>query len=230
MTGCGFNHSTFQRFIMAACDRTISFGGAWGWVTRPTKTMLPFLLALSLAACTSQKPIPTLGFNHIKDVTPLMDLDAMAEEHRLEKELQKLPGDQSVQALQQQQQYLMDKFRQQQQHLMDKFIAGFENSQECLGITSYLKTDEKPEFTVKITVGHDVFTGADLWTWILNRPADASYKAYGTGWRRVADTKMLLPVSNAKLTAMDVCMTIWDNVDPYHFKKPKQPAAATAQM
>ena len=26
--------------------------------------------------------------------------------------------------------------------------------------------------------------------------------------------------SSAKLTARDVCMTIWENLDPNHFKKP----------
>jgi hypothetical protein len=187
---------------------------------RCLKTVLT-LAALSLAACTSQKPYhPTLGFNHIKNVTPIMNLDAMAEEYGLEKELQRLPGDQSVKAVQQEQQHLMDRFRQEQQHLMDKFIAGFDNSKECDGITSYLKTDENPDFTIQITVGHDAFNGAESWTWTLSRPGDPSYKAYGTGWTRNPDAKMVLPLSNAELTAKDVCITAWNEIDPDHFKKP----------
>ncbi len=181
--------------------------------------MLMLLFVEVLLAHTSQKtkptPIaakqqaarknpPTLGFNHIKDVPPILDSDALAEEQRLEKEL---PGNQ----------FVHDKRAMHEAVLMNEFVEGFKNSKECNGITLYLKTDKKPDFTVQIGVMfHDDRTvGEQTWTWILGWPADpspADKSAHGMGGMGNQST--------AKLTARDVCMTIWDNVDPNHFKKP----------
>ncbi len=100
---------------------------------------------------------------------------------------------------------------------MNEFMEGFKNSKECSGITFYLKSDKKPDFTVQITVmGHDdpKLTG-QTWTWILGYPRDpgpADKSGHGMGGMGIQ--------SNAKLTARDVCMTVWDDVDPNHFKKP----------
>src|SRR6267142_1185859 len=76
----------------------------------------------------AKKDPPTLGFNHIKDVPPIMDSDALLEEGRLEKEL---PGNQLVH----------DKRAMHEMTLMNDFVEGFKNSKECNGITFYLKTD-----------------------------------------------------------------------------------------
>jgi len=151
-----------------------------------------------------QKDPPTLGFNHIKDVSPIIDEDAMLEEHRLEKEL---PGNQ----------FVHDKRAMHETVLMNEFMEGFKNSKECNGITFYLKTDKRPAFTVQISVmGHDdPKLSEQTWTWILGWPGDpgsADGKAHGMGGMGNQST--------AKLTARDVCMTVWDDVDPNHFKKP----------
>jgi hypothetical protein len=52
-------------------------------------------------------------------------------------------------------------------------------------------------------------------TWILSYLADpspAESKSHGVGGMGIQ--------SDAKLTARDVCLTVWDDVDPNHFKKP----------
>ncbi len=151
-----------------------------------------------------KKDSPTLGFNRIKDVSPIIDEDAMLEEHRLEKEL---PSNQ----------FVHDKRAMHETVLMNEFMEGFKNSKECNGITFYLKTDKKPDFTVQISVmGHDDSKLSEqTWTWILGWPGDpgsADGKAHGIGGMGNRST--------AKLTARDVCMTVWDDVDPNHFKKP----------
>ena len=46
----------------------------------------------------------------------------------------------------------------------------------------------------------------------LTDPSPADNKSHGVGGMGIQ--------SNAKLTARDVCMTVWDDVDPNHFKKP----------
>ena len=152
----------------------------------------------------AKKAPPTLSFNRIKDVSPIIDEDAMLDEHRLEKEL---PGNQ----------FVHDKRAMHETILMNEFMEGFKNSKECNGITFYLKTDKKPDFTVQISVmGHDdPKLSEQTWTWILGWPGDpgaADGKAHGMGGMGNQST--------AKLTARDVCMTVWDDVDPNHFKKP----------
>jgi hypothetical protein len=153
---------------------------------------------------TEKKDPPTLGFNHIKDVSPIMDSDAMQEEGKLEKEL---PGNQ----------FVHDKRAMHETILMNEFVEGFKNSKECKGITFYLKTDKKPNFTVQVSVmGHDnPKFNEQTWTWILAWPGDpgpADKAGHGIGGMGNQST--------AKLTAKDVCLTIWDDVDPNHFKKP----------
>ena len=153
---------------------------------------------------SAQKDPPTLGFNRVKDVSPIIDSDALVEEGRLEKEL---PGNQ----------FVHDRRAMHEATLMNEFMEGFKNSKECNGITFYLKTDKKPDFTVQISVmGHDdTKLGGQSWTWILGYPADpspADKSGHGMGGMGSQST--------ARLTARDVCMTVWDDVDPNHFKKP----------
>ena len=151
-----------------------------------------------------KKDPPTLGFNRIKDVPPIIDSDALIEEGRLEKEL---PGNQ----------FVHDKRAMHEMTLMNEFMEGFKNSKECNGITFYLKTDKKPDFTVQISVmGHDDSKLSEqTWTWMLGWPGDpgpADKASHGMGGMGSQST--------AKLTARDVCLTVWDDVDPNHFKKP----------
>jgi hypothetical protein len=151
----------------------------------------------------TQKPAPTLGFNHIKDVSPVFDSDAYSEELKLEKQL---PGNQ----------FVHDKRAMHEMGLMNDFLEGFKNSKECNGITLYMKESKNPAFTVQIGItGHDDHPDDQTWTWILGWPGDpspADQKSHGIGGMGTQST--------AQLTARDVCLTIWDDVDPNHFKKP----------
>jgi hypothetical protein len=186
------------------------------------KKVIP-ALALLLAVCTwalaqtSQKPVPTaakdqaakkepptLGFNHIKDVSPIVDEDAFMEELKMKKDLPDNP-------------MVYDKRAMHEAALMNEFMEGFKDSKECNGITFYLKTDKKPDFAVQIMVsGHDDKPVKDqTWTWILSYlsdPSSADKSSHGMGGMGIQ--------SAAKITARDVCMTVWDDVDPNHFKKP----------
>jgi hypothetical protein len=152
----------------------------------------------------AKKDPPTLGFAHVKDVSPLIDEDAYVEELKLEKQL---PGNE----------FVHDKRAMHEAGLMDEFMEGFKNSKECNGITFYLKTDKKPDFAVHIMVsGHDnPKVSEQSWTWMLGYltdPSPVDSKSHGVGGMGIQ--------SDAKLTARDVCMTVWDDVDPNHFKKP----------
>jgi hypothetical protein len=183
----------------------------------PMKTtfMLVVLLSSAASLCAQNQPTPaplpkqqtkkdppTLGFNHLKDSPPILDSDAFSEGQKMEKEL---PKNEFVHA----------KEVLHETALLNEFMEGFKDSKECSGITFYLKTDKKPDFTIHILVsGHDG-TGKQSWTWILGYPGDptpADSKSHGMGG--------FGSQSNAKLTARDVCMTVWDDVDPNHFKKP----------
>jgi hypothetical protein len=151
----------------------------------------------------ASKPTPTLGLIRTKGVSPITDSDALVEEHAIEK---KLPGNQLV----------YDKRIMHESALLNEFLEGFKNSKECNGITFYLKTDKKPEFIVQIEVmGHDRHPDDETWTWILFWPADPSPEnKEGHGMGGMGNQ------SSGKLTAKDICLTIWDDVDPNHFKKP----------
>ena len=166
------------------------------------------LLALS-APCAlgqvsaEQMKSPTLGFNKTKDVRPVIDQDAFAEETEIKK---RLPDNQ----------FVYDKRAMHEAALLREFVDGFQDSKECAGITLYLKSDKKPEFTLILAVnGHDTNPDDQSWTWILGWPGDPSPEnkpSHGMGG--------MGSQSDAKLAARDVCLTIWDDVDPNHFKKP----------
>lgn len=99
---------------------------------------------------------------------------------------------------------------------MNDFLEGFKDSKECNGITFNMKEGKHPAFTVQIGVsGHDDHPDDQTWAWILAWPGDPSpvdAKSHGVGG--------MGSQSSAKLTARDVCLTVWDDVDPNHFKKP----------
>ena len=174
------------------------------WAYGQQESNKPKPASTSVQNSGAQKDPPSLGFNHLKDVSPIMDSDAWMEEQRLEKQL---PGNQ----------FVHDKRAMHEAALMNEFMEGFKNSKECNGITFYLKTDKKPDFAVHIMVsGHDDKTaGEQSWTWMLgylNDPSPADKSGHGMGGMGIQ--------SNAKLTARDVCLTVWDDVDLNHFKKP----------
>lgn len=172
---------------------------ARGQTTQKPKTTPPASEKLQ----TPRKDPPTLGFNKVKDVSPVLDTDALAEENELKK---KLPNNE----------FVGTKRLLHETGLMNEFVEGFKNSKECNGITLYLKADKKPDFTVQISVsGHDDHPDDQTWVWWLNYLADPSpldSKAHGIGG--------MGSQSSGKLMARDVCMALWDDIDPNHFKKP----------
>jgi hypothetical protein len=109
-----------------------------------------------------------------------------------------------------------DKRAMHEASLMNEFLEGFKDSKECNGITFYMKEDKHPAFTVQIGItGHDTHPDDQTWTWILGWPGDpspAKEETHGVGG--------MGSQSSGQLTARDVCLTIWDDVDPNHFKKP----------
>ena len=157
-----------------------------------------------VAACQAQQPnskaksstpAPSLGFNKIKDVSPIIDSDALVEENELKK---KLPGNQ----------FVGDKRALHEGSLMHDFLDGFRDAKECEGITFYLKKDTIPDYSAQITVNNHDRPGAEQeWIWMLSDTKKKELGGLGTQ-------------SSAKLTARDVCMTVWENVDPNHYKKP----------
>ncbi len=147
---------------------------------------------------------PTLGLGLRKDVSAVLDEDALAEETALEK---KLPGNE----------FVKDKRAFHEAAMLNQFVEAFKNNKACHGIVLYLKdTSKKPDFRVSIGVSsHDKHPDDQTWTWMLGYPGDpspANSSSHGMGG--------LGNQSNATLTARDVCLTIWDDIDPNHFKKP----------
>lgn len=153
-------------------------------------------------ACRAQQPnikppthSPSLGFNKIKDVSPIIDTDALLEENELKK---KLPSNQ----------FVGDKRAIHEAALAHDFLDGFREAKDCEGITFYLKKDVIPDYSAQITVNnHDKSGTEQEWIWMLS---DIRKKALGG----------LGNQSSARLTARDICMTVWENVDPNHVKKP----------
>src|ERR1700738_1085932 len=148
---------------------------------------------------TAQKTVPTLGFNHRKDMSPILDMDAYAEELETEK---KLPGNQ----------FVHDKRAMHEASLMNDVLEGFKDSKECNGITFYMKEGKTPAFTVQIGItGHDDHPDDQTWTGVLVWPGDpspANKDTHGVGG--------MGSQSSARLTAKDVCLTVWDDIDPNH--------------
>jgi hypothetical protein len=150
-----------------------------------------------------KKPTPTLGLNRIKDVSPILDMDAYDEEKDMER---RLPGNP----------FVKDKRIIHESSLLNEFLEGFQNSKECNGITFTLNEIGRPDFAVQVGVsGHDNHLDGESWTWLLVWPGDPSSLAkesHGMGG--------MGSQSSARLAARDVCLTIWDDLDPNHFKRP----------
>jgi len=137
---------------------------------------------------------PSIGFKKGKGVSAILDEDAYREELEMAK---RFPGDETVSTGR----------AAREAELLRQFAEGFQNSRECNGISFDLKTDLQPEFTLAIVVsGHNKNPEQEAWTWAFSEPR-------GMGGFGIQ--------SNAKLTARDVCLTLWDNIDPNHFKKPR---------
>jgi len=131
------------------------------WLARALLVLLLVLLS-GLLSCSKAKKEPevSLGFRHVKDVSSILDQDAFHEEIKLEKQL---PDNQFVQA----------KRAMHEAALMNEFVDAFKNSEECNGITLYIRDDKKPSFVVTVGVdGHDEPNREQSWTWILGYPGD----------------------------------------------------------
>jgi hypothetical protein len=163
---------------------------------------LVFILVFAMV-CSAQQPnpkpkssahVPSLGFSKDKDISPIFDLDAFMEESELKK---KLPDNQ----------FVGEKRALHEGALLHDFMQGFQDSKECQGITFYLKKDKVPDFTVQISVNnHDTPGTEQEWIWRLSDTKKNELAGLGNQ-------------TNAQLAARDVCMTVWEDVDPNHYKK-----------
>lgn len=162
-----------------------------------------FLMAICVPSFPQQPPsMPvrsgaatnlSLGFNKGKGISVIVDEDACQEELETAK---RSPGNGLVSAGR----------AMREAHLLRQFAERFQDSRECDGISLYLKTDQKPEFTLTIVVsGRDTPPEDQTWTWAFSGPR-------GMGGFGIQ--------SNAKLTARDICLTVWENIDANHFKRP----------
>lgn len=141
------------------------------------------------------KVTPTLGFNRAKDVSPIIDSDALVEEGEMQK---KLPGNE----------FVKDKRALHEAGLMHEFVEGFTDSKECKGITFYMRNEHVPDYAVQISVNfHDHPNHDQEWVWMLSDTHNKKLGGLGTQ-------------TSAKLTARDVCLTVWEDVDANHFNKP----------
>jgi hypothetical protein len=145
---------------------------------------------------------PSVGFAHVETVSPVLDVDALAEENALKKDSPKdssIPGKRAVhEAL-----------------LRNEFLAAFKDSKECDGIAFYGKADQVPAFTIQIGVrGHDKSARKPSWTWILAYPGDRSpLNSEGHGMGGIGSQP------NARLTAKEICATIWGITGLNHPKR-----------
>jgi len=181
-------------------------------------------------APTEQKVSPTLGFNSRKNVYSVFEPDRYARIMELEMNLprredwqvdlgdwsgEKMPVDWSRLKIQLDR-ALMEGSRRM---LMQAFVDAFRDPEECKGITFYTGEGEKPAFTVQLSVtGVLSDNHQQTWGWWLRWPGDpgpANRDGYGFGGTGTQ--------SSARLTARDVCLKIWDDVDPSHFSKSGQP-------
>ena len=136
---------------------------------------------------------PSLGFNKGKGVPGILDEDAYHDELEMTK---RFPGNELVPTGR----------AMREADLLRQFAEGFQDSRECNGISLYLKTDRKPEFTLTIVVsGREKSPQDQSWTWAFSEPG-------GMGGFGIQ--------SDAKQTARDICLTVWDNIDVNHFKRP----------
>jgi hypothetical protein len=140
----------------------------------------------------SSQQNPSIGFAHIESVSPVLDVDAFAEENALQKNVptdSSIPGRRAV----------------HETLLMNEFLRAFKDSKECGGIAFYGKPDQMPAFTIQIGVrGHDHPARKPSWTWILAYPGDRSASnSEGHGMGGMGSQP------NARLTASDICVTVW---------------------
>jgi len=136
---------------------------------------------------------PSLGFSKGKGASGILDEDAYEEELDTAK---RRPGNESPSTGR----------VMREADLLRQFAEGFQGSRECNGISLYLNTDRKPEFALTIIVsGGDKSPEDQSWTWAFSEPR-------GMGGFGIQ--------SNAKQTARDICLTVWDNIDVNHFKRP----------
>jgi hypothetical protein len=160
---------------------------------------------------TNRNGSPTLGFTRIKGASSVLDMDAYGEELDLEK---KLPGNEQVH----------DRRAVHEASLEGEFLEGFRDSKVCHDITFYMKGDKAPDFQLNISVlGHDIHPNHEKWTWMLfhRGPSNSGdVRAQGSVSNLSDALAGMGNQSSGKLTARDVCQTVWDDVYPNHFKKP----------
>ena len=94
-----------------------------------------------------------------------------------------------------------------------EFLDIFKDSEECSGIIVYTG-DKKtpPDFNVRLTVGtSDTPELEQEWLWtVLSAKRGRAGELRGTGNQ-----------TSAALAVRDMCTTVWEDLDPNHYKKPE---------
>ena len=97
--------------------------------------------------------------------------------------------------------------------LSEEFLDIFKDSEECSGIIVYTG-DKKtpPDFKVRLTVGtSDTPELEQEWLWtVLSAKRGRAGELRGTGNQ-----------TSAALAVRDMCTTVWEDLDPNHYKKPE---------
>ena len=164
---------------------------------KPTIIVFIFV-ALAMAQGPGKAPAkpghPIVGFAQTKDATPIVDTDVFDEA----KYLEQVGSDTST---------VNAKRAAHEAALTREFMDGFNGTKECDDVILSGKGENKPDFSLQIIVdSHDTPGQKPVWHYIL----------------RDLHSDALLPVGNddtGKQAAQGVCVAVWKNTDPGHFKK-----------
>ncbi|HYR87799.1 MAG TPA: hypothetical protein VE422_27200 [Terriglobia bacterium] len=96
--------------------------------------------------------------------------------------------------------------------LPQEFLDIFKDSKDCSGITFYTR-DKKtpPDFRVRMTLSEsDTPDQEQEWLWtVLDAKRGGNDELRGIGNQ-----------TSAVLAVQDMCTTVWEGIDPNHYKKP----------
>lgn len=91
----------------------------------------------------------------------------------------------------------------------DELLDIFKDSEECSGIAFYISEKKTPpDFRVRMTFNQDDVEPEWLWT-VLDAKHGDNGELRGIGNQ-----------ASATLAVRDMCVTVWEDVDPNHYKRP----------
>jgi hypothetical protein len=164
--------------------------------------LLPIVILGSQGSSHRQRP--TLGFIREKGASLVTDSDAEA----LEQNLSQKPSPDDI---------VRNSREVHDAALFADFLDSLKHLKDCSGIKVSVKPNSlPPDFLVLLSVsGLESHPDNQSWFWIVSHPGvklREGMPSIGLGGMGSA--------TNAKLTAGDVCRTIWEDLDPNRMKKP----------